>query len=72
MFVFTVTYNDNEFETKENFFSLQEEVYSLDSSKQFLDKDVVQLHSTRYQPLRKVRGHDMLDIILFESIQEYQ
>ncbi|XP_073256853.1 uncharacterized protein C6orf62 homolog [Porites lutea] len=32
---------------------VQEEVYSLDSSKQFLDKDVVQLHSTRYQPLRK-------------------
>ena len=47
-------------------------MYSLDSSKQFLDKDVVQLHSTRYQPLRKVRGHDMFDIILFESIQEYQ
>ena len=47
-------------------------MYSLDSSKQFLDKDVVQLHSTRYQPLRKVCGHDMLDITLFESIQGYK
>lgn len=32
---------------------VQEEVYSLESSKKLLEKDVVQLHAPRYQSLRK-------------------
>ncbi|KAJ7373949.1 hypothetical protein OS493_009276 [Desmophyllum pertusum] len=32
---------------------VQEEVYSLESSRQLLEKDIVQLHAPRYQCLRK-------------------
>ena len=32
----------------------QEEVYSRESSQQLLEKDVIQLHTTRYRSLRKV------------------
>ena len=35
-------------------FLLKEEVYSLESSQQLLEKDIVQLHAPRYQCLRKV------------------
>ena len=33
----------------------REEAYSLESSKELLEKDVVQLHAPRWQPLRRVR-----------------
>lgn len=37
---------------------VQEEVYSRESSQQLLEKDVIQLHTTRYRSLRKdVLGH---------------
>ena len=35
-------------------FFFKEEVYSLESSQQLLEKDIVQLHAPRYQYLRKV------------------
>ena len=35
-------------------FFFKEEVYSLESSRQLLAKDIVQLHAPRYQCLRKV------------------
>ena len=39
---------------------LQEEAYSLESSKELLEKDVVQLHAPRWQSMRKVGSEKQL------------
>ena len=40
-------------------FFFQEEAYSLESSKELLEKDVVQLHAPRWQSMRKVSAQKL-------------
>lgn len=38
----------------------QEDAYSVESSKELLDKDIVQLHASKWHSLRKVVSENMV------------